>query len=69
MPPQRLGASILAELPGNTVEYFSGNWNPPVHDLGNKEAPLRLIGCASFLTEGILNGNPIRISEVVFVNT
>lgn len=29
-PPERLGAAVLAELPGNIVEYFVGNCNPPI---------------------------------------
>lgn len=30
-PPERLGAAVLAELPGNIVEYFVGICNPPIH--------------------------------------
>lgn len=30
-PPERLGAAVLAEMPGNIVEYFVGICNPPIH--------------------------------------
>lgn len=30
-PPERLGAAVLAEMPGNIVEYFVGNCDPPIH--------------------------------------
>lgn len=29
-PPERLGAAVLAELPGNIVEYFVGICDPPI---------------------------------------
>lgn len=30
-PPERLGAAVLAEMPGNIVEYFVGICSPPIH--------------------------------------
>lgn len=30
-PPERLGAAVLAEMPGNIVEYFVGICQPPIH--------------------------------------
>jgi len=29
-PPERLGAGVLAELPGNIVDFFVGSCDPPI---------------------------------------
>lgn len=29
-PPERLGAKVLQELPGNIVEFFVGSCDPPI---------------------------------------
>lgn len=38
-PPEQLGAAVLAELPGNIVEYFVGVCDPPI-DPGRRQAML-----------------------------